>query len=85
MHVFFVVATASVIVFTVLGAFIGVRVLAILKRIEEVSTLVSEEGEQLKEDIDDMRNTIHREGLKLGHLVGFFQGVAKPKKRARKS
>lgn len=71
MDVFFVVSTVAVIVVSVMLAIALFRVIRILRNVEHVSKIVSDEGDLVRGDIADMRMAIKREGFKLTHLAAF--------------
>ncbi|MEK7201431.1 MAG: hypothetical protein AAB737_02245 [Patescibacteria group bacterium] len=85
MDIFFVVATLATTVLSVLLTMVLLRVLGILKKIDEVTALVRGEGEQLREDIQNVREHVHKEGLRIGHLFGFLSGMKKRKTRTKRS
>lgn len=77
MDIFFVVTTIAVVVLTVLLAFVLIRTLRILKKIEEVSDMVSEEGKLIREDIDEARAEFREEGFKLRTIANLFGRMGK--------
>jgi hypothetical protein len=83
MDIFFVVTTVAVAVMTVLLTAVLIRVLRILKNIEEISLMVEEEGEKFREDLAQVRAKVKEEGLRVTHMFDFL-GLAKPRKRAKK-
>ncbi len=85
MDIFFTVATLATVVMTVLLTLVLIRVLGVLKKIDDVTALVREEGEQLREDIQNVRENVQEGGLRVGHLLGFLSGVKKRKPRAKRS
>ncbi len=85
MDIFFVVATLGVIILTVLFVLVLLRVLSILKKVDEVTALVRDGGEQLKDDIEVVRTHVHEGGLRIGHLLGLFSGTKKRSTRAKRS
>jgi hypothetical protein len=84
MDIFFVVTTIAVVVISILLVFVLIRVLRILKNIEDISALVEEEGKALREDLAQMRKSVKTEGVRLKHLFGLFGLGATLKKRAGK-
>ncbi|MGE5541198.1 MAG: hypothetical protein ACM3TU_02855 [Bacillota bacterium] len=84
MDIFFVVTTIAVVVVTVLLVLLIMRVLRILKHVEDISEMVEEEGEKLRQDIADVRAKVKEEGLRATHILQFL-GVAGRKKRSKKS
>lgn len=85
MDIFFAVTTVAVILSTFMLTLVLIRVLSILKKIDDVTALVREEGEQLREDIQNVRETVQEGGLRVGHLFGFLSGMKKRKPRAKRS
>ncbi|MDB5189088.1 MAG: hypothetical protein JWL82_45 [Parcubacteria group bacterium] len=81
MDIFFVVTTVAVVVMTILLALCLIRVLRILKNIEDISVLVEEEGQKFREDIADVRKSVREEGLRAKHLLSF---LGTGKRRSRK-
>ncbi len=88
MDVFFVVATLAVIVVAVLLALILYRVVKILRHVEHVTQIVSEEGDLIRADVADLRGAIKREGFKFSTLAGFARRRAesfmRPRGKSRK-
>lgn len=84
MDIFFVVTTVAVLVVTILLAFVLIRVLRILKNIEDISVMVEAEGEKIREDIAQVRQKVKEEGLRVSHMMDFL-GAAKPKRSRKKS
>ena len=85
MDIFFAVTTVAVIVVSIVLTLVLLRVLSILKKIDDVTALVREEGEQLREDFAGVRERVQMEGLRIGHLFGFLSGMKKRKTRAKRS
>ena len=71
MDIFFVVTTVAVIVVAVLLSIALYRILRILRNVEHVSQIVSDEGDRVRGDIDEMRTAIKREGFKLSYFAKF--------------
>lgn len=83
MDIFFVVTT---IVAVLLGAFVLVALyylIRILKSVDHLAKNVSEESDNVREDITELRGKVRDEGMKLKHLADFFAGMAS-RKQARK-
>ena len=83
MDIFFMVTTVAVIVITILLMLLLIRVLRILKNIEDISLLVEEEGQHLREDIAQVRDSVKREGLNLMHVFDFLAGGKRKRTRSR--
>jgi hypothetical protein len=71
MDIFFVVTTITVIVVAFMLALALYYIIRILRNVEHVSEIVSEEGDRMREDIAQMRSSIKREGFKISHLASF--------------
>lgn len=80
MDIFFVTATIALGVVTILLSIVLVYALRIMRKIDHVSSLVLEEGELLKEDVDLLRADIRKKGLRISRIVDF---LTSPKARAR--
>ena len=85
MDIFFVVTTVAVVVITILLGIVLIRVLRILKNVEDISLMVEEEGQRLREDIAEVRKNVHDEGLKVKHFLEFLGFAEKARKRTKKS
>ncbi len=84
MDIFFVVTTIAVIVVAGLLAYALFKIIKILRNVEHVSQIVSDEGDLVREDIAQMRSSIMREGFKLTHLASFARKRAASFMRPRK-
>ena len=84
MDVFFMVTTAAVVVMTLLLVVVFLRVLSILKKIEQIADMVSLEGEQIREDIRAVRAKVRDGGVRLGEIFGFLGSVRKTRRRTKK-
>lgn len=84
MDIFFVVTTVAVVITTLLLAVILIRVLRILKNVEDISVMVEEEGRQIRKDIADVRARVKDEGLRVTHFLDLI-GLKKPRKRSKRS
>ncbi len=83
MDIFFVVTTVAVVVLTILIVFGLVRVLRILKNIEDISLMVEEEGQKLREDIAEVRRSVREEGIRAKHLLEFLgMGTRRRRKKS---
>lgn len=82
MDIFFSVTTLAVVVLTIVLVVVAIRVLAILKKLESIVDLVHESGEQLQEDLEEVRAHIRAGGSRLGRFFGLLGGVTR-KKRSR--
>ncbi len=85
MDIFFAVTTVAVIVVSFVLTLVLIRVRGVLRQIDDVTALVREEGEQLREDIANVREQVQEGGLRIGHLFGFLTGMKKRKPRAKRS
>ncbi|MBU2104037.1 hypothetical protein KKD95_03435, partial [Patescibacteria group bacterium] len=62
-----------------------IRVLRVLKNIEEVTDIVVEESEQIRDDIREVRERVKSEGHRFGQLLALVTGFAKPTRRKKKA
>lgn len=85
MDIFFVVTTLAVLVTSILLVLVLIRALRILKNVEDISMLVEEEGQKLREDIAHVRESVMEEGIRIKHLVSLLGFGAALKKRAKKT
>lgn len=85
MDIFFTVTTVAVVVVSFVLTLVLIRVLSILKKIDEVTALVREEGEQLREDIANVREQVQEGGIRIGQVFGFLTGMKKRKPRSKRS
>jgi hypothetical protein len=83
MDIFFVVTTVAVIVLTVLVALVLVRLFRILHTVGEISTMLSEEGKELRADIHHMRAEITQKGALLAGLAALGRFVGKRSKKSK--
>lgn len=86
MDIFFMVTTLFVAVLTVFLALVFIRVLRILKNIEDISALAHEEGQKIRDDIAGVRAKVKEEGLRAKHMLDFLSLGKRPRrKRAKKA
>jgi hypothetical protein len=71
MDIFFVVTTIAVVIVAALFTIALYYIVRILRNVDHVSQIVSEEGDLMREDIAQMRSSIKREGFKISHLASF--------------
>ncbi|KND47284.1 MAG: hypothetical protein AB199_02555 [Parcubacteria bacterium C7867-004] len=84
MDIFFGVTTVAVVLITVLLSLVLIRVLRLLSVVERVTLLVEEEGEQIRDDIRNVRAKVKEEGVRVGQMLGLLGSFAKPKPRTRR-
>ena len=77
MDIFFLVTTVVVIAIGVLLALILARIWRILGHVENISKDVSEESALLRDDIEDLRTKMHREGFKVFTMGAFLNKAFK--------
>ena len=77
MDIFFVVTTLVVVAFGIILTLILFRVWRILGHVEEISSMLSEEGSLVREDIAEFRSSVHREGFKMRFFGRFFRGIGR--------
>lgn len=84
MDIFFVVSTIAVIGLALMLGMALYYIVRILRNVEHVSEIVSDEGDLMREDIAQMRASIKREGFKISHLASFARKRAVSFMRPRK-
>ncbi len=72
MDIFFFVTTIAVALVTLLVILILIRVFRILGHVEEISKIVSEEGNLVRGDIAELRASIKKEGFKFATAMSSF-------------
>lgn len=77
MDIFFVVSTIAVVVVSVLVAYALIRILRILRSVEQISETVSDEAVLVRADVAQLRHNVRQEGFKLKHMSRFAQAAAK--------
>jgi uncharacterized membrane protein len=86
MDIFFVVATVAVVLIAVALAFVLLSLYRILRKVEEVAEMVSDEGKELRADIARARVRLAQQGLVAGALTSLVDVFRRPvKRRAKKS
>lgn len=74
MDIFFVVATAALVVLTVLASIFLVYAIRVVRTADRLGTLVENEMELIKGDINDARLAARREA---GHFLALMSSVRK--------
>lgn len=69
MDIFFVVATIGVVVITVLICIALWYLIRTLRAFERIATLAEEEAKLVRNDLDEARQELKREGRMLKHFV----------------
>lgn len=77
MDIFFFTTTVAVVVFSILGIVVFVKVSRILKNIEHISQQVSLESDNVRHDLAEVRDDIRRGKGKLKSLWGLFGKISK--------
>lgn len=83
MDVFFVVTTIAVIVVACMLGIALYYMIRILRNVDHVSQIVSDEGDLVRGDIAEMRSAIKREGFKWATLGSFARKRAESFMRPR--
>jgi precorrin isomerase len=83
MDVFFAVTTLAVVIVSALACLALLRLLSILKKVDELSSRAQEEGERILADIGEVRAGVRREALKAGQVLGLLGGLLAPGKRKK--
>lgn len=76
MHIFFVVATAAVVIFTISVCIFLVYITRLVSTLNSIAKNVQEEAEEIRADLDDARAQIIREGRRLVPLISLFGKTA---------
>jgi hypothetical protein len=76
MHIFFAVTTATVVIVGILVAIALYYIVSILRTIDKLSKVALEEGELIREDIADLRESVRNEGKKLKSFAKFGKKFA---------
>ncbi len=84
MDVFFVVATLAVVVVACMLGVVLFYIIRILRNVDHVSQIVSDEGDMVRGDLAQMREAIKREGFKWATLGTFARKRAESFMRPRK-
>lgn len=69
--IFFLVTTAVVILVGLLIALVLIYLLRILSDVKKLSQKVRKEGESIVEDIEDLRENLKRNTIKLSDILSF--------------
>ncbi len=69
--IFFIVTTVVVSIIGLLIALVLIYLIRILSDVKKLSRKVRQEGEALVEDIDDLRENIKRNTIKLSDILSF--------------
>lgn len=69
--IFFIVTTVVVSIVGLLIALVLIYLIRILSDVKKLSRKVRQEGEALVEDIDDLRENIKRNTIKLSDILSF--------------
>lgn len=77
MDIFFVATTAVVVLFGIAGLVALFYVIKILRSVEHVAENVSEESDNIREDVSVLRKKAHEEGVKMKHLADFVGSITR--------
>lgn len=85
MDIFFFTSTLVVILLGLLLIVVLYYVIRILKSVDHVAHNVSDESDNLREDVAVLREKIRAEGMKMKHFMDFFMNFAGRKTGRKKS
>lgn len=85
MDIFFFTTTAVVFVLALFLITALYYVIRILKSVDHVAHNVSDESDNLRDDVAVLREKIRTEGMKIKHFVDFFMNFAEKKRGRKKS
>jgi hypothetical protein len=85
MDIFFFTSTLMVILLGLLLIVVLYYVIRILKSVDHVAHNVSDESDNLRDDVAVLRKKIHGEGVKMKHFYDFFMNFAGRKMKRKKS
>lgn len=77
MDIFFIVTTIVVIMLGVVVTLILFRIWRILGSVEEISSMLSEEGSLVRKDIAGLRAKVREEGFRMRFFGNFFRDIGK--------
>lgn len=77
MDIFFLITSLAVIVVTVLMIVALVFVIRILRNVDHVSRVISNEGDAIRDDIAAFRHSVYAEGFKFVNLFSLFRSQAR--------
>jgi hypothetical protein len=86
MDIFFVVTTIAVVLLTLLVAIALYYVIRLLRTLDRIGEQIEEEAAALRADLNEVRSSAKKQGLKIKELATFFDRTAKRllgKKRSR--
>ena len=83
MDVFFLVTTTVVILLAIFILVALYYLIRILKSVDHVAHNISEESDNVRDDVTILRAKIREEGMRFQHFLEFFAGFAS-RQRARK-
>ena len=84
MDIFFVITTGVVLLVGSLSLIALYYVVRILRSVDHLAQNVSEESDDLRTDIRDLRTRVREEGMKMQHLVDFLTGFKARRSTRRK-
>lgn len=78
-EIFFMVTTVAVVVGTIMASVAAYYVIKILRNLKAITGKAKTQTDLLAGDIDELRSSIKREGVKLKYLAKFFDSLKKKK------
>jgi uncharacterized protein YoxC len=83
MDVFFAITSVVTIILAVLIIILLVYLIKFVKNIKYISDKARTETDNLSQDIQTLRENIHREGFKVKHVLSFFGSIIKRRKKGK--
>lgn len=77
MDVFFVVATAAVVVVAALVGVLLYRAIRLMRTLERIASEVQEEAGEIRADLRNLRQDVLARGLRFAPFLGMFGKIAK--------
>jgi hypothetical protein len=78
--IFFFVTTIFIVVITAVIVVASVYIIGILRDLREISAKAKIEGEQILEDVKNLRENVKQEGANLKQISRFFSSLFKKRK-----
>lgn len=73
-NIFFFITSIAVIVVTVFLVVLLHHLIQIARDAREITNMVKEESTEIAEDLEELRDTIKKEGFRLWHFFAFLVG-----------
>ncbi len=84
MDIFFAVTTMVVFIFGVMGMVALYYMIRVLRSIAHVADNVSKESDNVRKDVQELREKARSEGMRVTHLMDFFLGMKERRRTSSK-